>query len=340
VGIGTYAFLWLSGMLVGAAVAAPGWQKWGAAGSLGSVGFGQFVGAGKPGEQQTALAAFLDLSRHGPFNAFGFGVAAGIMVFQGLGALAIISAARLSADEADDPAPLTVGTERARTFFSEGLVAYNSLRRVQEIEERKRRDERRQAQWEQALKFEELLTAALVAAVKSPPRDVDQAWRECGAMAAMLLRNVFEETPGQHRDFRFEMFEVVGNMLVPRAWAGCPDAPHDRTPLPMKSFLGDVVRTREPDVWVKGAKGNKTKRPYHKRTDESAELKYACFLAHPLPCDTAPAWGGFTIDYVRPSKKVFSEARRFAIRAFARYTEVLYSLASQEARHEEQAAAR
>lgn len=336
--LGTIIFLWLSGMLVGAAVAAPGWQKWGAAGSLGSVGVGQFINAGKAGDKNT-LAAFLDLSQHAPFNVFGFGVAAGIIVFQGVGAVMIIVAAHLSAEESDDPMPVTSGTQRARTFFSEGLVAYNTSRREHEKAEQQRREERRHAQWESALKFEELLTAALVDAVKSPPPDVHAGRKQVQAMAAILLRNVFEETPGQHEEFRFELFEVRDDELVPRVCAGDPDAPHDQRPLPMKSFLGDVIRTREADVWVRG---QRCRRPYHNRATraEDGEPKYACFLAHPVPCDTGPAWGGFTIDYVRPKRKVFSQARRFAVRAFARYIEVLYALANEEVQREEQAASR
>lgn len=320
---GIYAFL--SGIVIGVVVAIPGWQKVAASGSLGSIGLGQVINAGRAPSDKAASALF-DVSQNGPFNLFALGIAVGLVAFQGLGALAILAVARINADESDDPKHATLATERARGFFSEGLLKYHAIQAQHEVDERARREKREQEQWEQVLGFEELLTAALAAAVRSPPRSRAEALKGCRAMGAILLRNVFEEAR-QHRDFRFELFEVQGDALVPCAWAGDPDLPHDQRPLPMRSFLGDVISTRESDIWVKG---KKCKRPYHPRTESKESLKYACFLAHPIPCDDGPPWGGFTIDYVRPTRKVFSKPRRFAVRAFARYIDIMYSLAREE----------
>jgi hypothetical protein len=318
---GNLAMLLIGGA-VGSLAGIPGWKSRSALGALILEGLAWLwkVAQAAKAPPENFLATFLGYVDG--FSFLGIGIVAGLVVFQAGGAALITVLTFL--DYRDGPntgtGALERATERARQFLSGGLLEYNAWR------DRQRDSENPTTTRDRTLEFLELMMRDLARLGAQHSLSREEAERACRMMGGVLLRTVFEAS-GNHADYRLAIFEVCGDKLVPVASTGPADAPHATDNLDYPgSFLGAVIQSGRPDIWVRGKSFDK---PYQKR----GKCSYKCFYAQPVPCDSALKWGGFTIDYIG-KYKVFTEPRRKAIRAFARYVNMVYALAQKGVCHD------
>jgi hypothetical protein len=320
--------LLLVGVAVGALVGIPGWKSKSGLGALGLELLSWFwkIAHAADAPPERFAATFFALTDG--FSFLGIGMAAGLLSFQGGGAALITVLTFL--DYRDGPGTgtgaLERATERARHFLSDGLLAYNAWR------EQQRDTENPTTTRDRTLEFLELMMRDLARIGAQGRLTRGEAERACRMMGGVLLRTVFEAS-GNHADYRLAIFEIRGDKLVPVASTGPSDSPHNAETLDFpQSFLGAAIQEGRPDIWVRGRASDK---PYQKRRKSF----YKCFYAQPVPCDSESKWGGLTIDYVA-KPKVFTEPRKKAIRAFARYVNMVYALAEKGVRHETAASPR
>jgi hypothetical protein len=308
----------------------PGWKSKSSIAALGMQLINwlfSFFKATNAGPADQVLKALIAINADDAFSYIGLGMFAGLVVFQFGGAAVIIGTTYLDYREGPRIAgsgALELAMERGRRFLGSGLVPYNDWREKQKGKEDAHLFRNR------TLEFSELMTASLAqlgAQGRMSAREAEGAVRQMGGV---LLRTVFEAS-GSHSEWRLAIYRLEGDKLLPIASTGPTDVRPITEALDYpRSFLGAVIQEGCPDVWYQGKSTNK---PY--QSHGSGVTRYKCFYAQNVPCDLPEVkWGGLTVDYIKKKPKVFTDSRKKAIRAYARYVQMVYALAQKEDSHE------